>query len=210
MEDARFHPIQCRCGQFQARLARPDLAMRAICYCRDCRAYAHFLGAPEGLLDALGGTEVAIVRPRRVAFVAGVEQLACMSLSPRGIFRWYARCCRTPIGNTPRDARIPYLGLVHSCYAQGGRPPGAAMGPVRMKVNRRSAHGDPGGTPLVPLMLGGARQVASIAWDRVSGRYRDNPFFDAATGAPCREPQVIEKAARDALMTRDAPRRGPG
>jgi hypothetical protein len=195
------HPIRCRCGQLRARLARPDLAMRAICYCRDCQAYAHFLGPPVGLLDALGGTEVAIVRPRRVAFVAGVEQLACMSLSPRGIFRWYARCCRTPIGNTPRDARIPYLGLVHACYADAGAPVDA-LGPVRMKVNRQSAHGDPGGTALAPLMLAGARQAASLAWDRVSGKYRENPFFDAASGAPCREPEVITKEARAALMTR--------
>ena len=196
------HPVQCRCGRLRAQLARPDLAMRAICYCRDCRAYAHFLGPPEGLLDALGGTEVAIVRPRRVAFVAGAEHLACMSLSPRGIYRWYARCCGTPIGNTPRDARIPYLGLVYSCYARGGPPPDEALGPVRMKVNRQGALGDPGGTPLAPLLWAGALQAASLAWDRVSGRYRENPFFDAATGAPCRPPEVMTKEARAALMAR--------
>jgi hypothetical protein len=196
------HPIRCRCGQLQARLDHPDLATRAICYCRDCRAYAHFLGPPEGLLDALGGTEVAIVRPRRVAFTAGLEHLACMSLSPRGIYRWYARCCRTPIGNTPRDHRIPYLGLVHSCLDQAGPPLDAALGPVRMKVHRHGAHGDPGGTPLVPLALAGARQGLSLAWDRVSGNYRDSAFFDAATGAPRVAPEVISREARQALLDR--------
>jgi hypothetical protein len=197
---AATHPIRCRCGQFQAQLAHPRRGMRAICYCRDCRAYAHFLGPPAGLLDDHGGTEVVIVRPRSVAFVAGRDQLACMSLSPRGIYRWYARCCHTPLGNTPRDVRIPYLGLVHSCLEHGGRSLDESFGPVRMKVNRQSAQGHPGGTPIAPLVLAAARQAASLVWHRVGGAYRDNPFFDARTGAPCVEPQVIPKAARDALM----------
>jgi hypothetical protein len=196
------HPIRCKCGAFQAQLAHPEHGTRAICYCRDCRAYAHFLGPPPGLLDDLGGTEVLIVRPRSVAFTAGQDRLACMSLSPRGIYRWYASCCRTPLGNTPRDARIPYLGLVHSCLGDGGAALGAAFGPVRMKVNRQSAHGHPDPPPLVPLLFAGARQGASLAWHRVSGAYRDNPFFDARTGAPQVTPQVITKAAREALMQR--------
>lgn len=199
---AAAHPIRCKCGQFQAQLAHPERGMRAICYCRDCRAYAHFLGPPAGLLDDRGGTEVVIVRPRSVALVAGLDRLACMSLSPRGIFRWYASCCRTPLGNTPRDMRIPYLGLVHSCLANAGPSLDDSFGPVRMKVNRQSALGDPGGTPLVPMVLAGVRQAASLAWHRIGGAYRDNPFFDARTGAPRVEPQVLSRAARDALMQR--------
>jgi hypothetical protein len=199
---AADHPIRCRCGQFRARVAHPQRGVRAICYCRDCRAYAHFLGPPEGMLDAHGGTEVVVVRPATVSFDAGAEHLGCMSLSPRGTLRWFARCCGTPIGNLPRDIRLAHLGLIHTCLEQAGPALDASFGPVRMKVNRASAQGDPGGVPLLGFALAGARYAASMAWSRVSGGYRSNPFFDAGSGAPCVEPQVIPKAARDALMRR--------
>jgi hypothetical protein len=199
---AADHPIRCRCGQFRARVAHPQRGVRAICYCRDCRAYAHFLGPPEGMLDAHGGTEVVVVRPATVSFDAGAEHLGCMSLSPRGTLRWFARCCGTPIGNLPRDIRLAHLGLIHTCLEQAGPALDASFGPVCMKVNRASAQGDPGGVPLLGFALAGARYAASMAWSRVSGGYRSNPFFDAGSGAPCVEPQVIPKAARDALMRR--------
>jgi hypothetical protein len=196
------HPIRCRCGKLQARLAQPARGIRAICYCRDCRAYAHFLGPPDGMLDERGGTAVVVVHPRTVTFLDGVEHLACMSLSPRGTLRWFARCCRTPVGNTPRDVRIAYLGLVHDCLEQGGAPLDASFGPVAMQVNRQSAiGGDPGGTSTVAVALAGARLAASLGWARVSGGYRDNPFFDAS-GKPRIAPEVVTRAARDALMQR--------
>ena len=124
-----------------------------------------------------------------------------MSLSPRGTLRWYTRCCRTPIANAPRDWRIAHLSLVHDCLRHAGPALDDAFGPVRMKVNRQSAHGDPGGVPLLPFLAAGARYAASIAWSRVSGGYRDNPFFDAA-GAPRVAPQVVTHAEREALMAR--------
>ena len=196
------HPIRCKCGQLRGRIAHPGRGIRAACYCRDCRAYAHFLGPPEGMLDEYGGTGVVVVAPRTVTLDAGLEHLACMSLSPRGTLRWFASCCRTPIGNTPRDFRIAHLGLVQDCLAHGDASLDASFGPVRMKVNRQSAHGDPGGVPLLPLVAGAARYVTTMAWSRISGAHRDNPFFDAATGAPRVAAQVIGKAERDALMAR--------
>jgi hypothetical protein len=196
------HPIRCRCGQFRARVAHPERGVRAICYCRDCRAYAHFLGPPDGMLDAHGGTEVVVVRPASVSFDAGADQLACMSLSPRGTLRWFTRCCGTPVGNLPRDIRLAHLGLIHSCLDQGGADLDAAFGPVRMKVNRASARGDPGGAPPVGFAIAGVRYAASMAWSRVSGGYRNNPFFDSSSGAPIAAPQVISRAERDALMAR--------
>ncbi|MFZ2237575.1 MAG: DUF6151 family protein, partial [Dokdonella sp.] len=48
----------------------------------------------------------------------GEDELACMSLSPNGMLRWYASCCSTPIGNTPRDRNMPYVGVVSACVPE--------------------------------------------------------------------------------------------
>jgi len=112
---ARDHPIECRCGQVRGTIAAGAKFTRAICYCRDCQAFAAALGAPAGMLDAKGGTDVVATLPRDVRFTAGADRLACLSLTDHGLLRWYASCCRAPIGNTPRNPKISYVGLVHSC-----------------------------------------------------------------------------------------------
>jgi hypothetical protein len=185
------HPLRCRCGKFQAEVRHPERGMRAVCYCRDCQAFAHFLGLPPGMLDAHAGTEIVAVRPRDVRFVQGAEHLACMSLGPKGLVRWFTSCCRTPIGNTPRDVRLAHVGLVHTALESTGSDLARTFGPVRMRVNRQGAQGRPEASPPLTFFAAIARYMTALAWARVSGNYRTNPFFDAATGRPRVEPQVL-------------------
>ena len=191
------HPIRCRCGRIQGTLSQPARGVRGVCYCRDCRSFARFLGPPEGMLDANGGTEVVAVRPDRVRFERGVDQLACMSLSPNGTLRWYAACCRTPIGNTPRNWRFPHLGLVHDCLDAGGDRE-KAFGPVRMVVNRQGASRPVAAAPFPGFAAAIARYASGLAAARIGGAYRRNPLFDA-NGKPIVEPQVVSKAERERL-----------
>ena len=193
------HPLRCRCGQFQAEVDHPERGTRAVCYCRDCQAFAHFLGPPPGMLDRHGGTEVVAVRPGDVRFLQGVEHLGCMSLSPNGMLRWFTTCCRTPVGNTPRDIRLAHVGLVHTVLATAGRDPGASFGPVRMRVNRRSAHGEPEAAPPLAFFAAIARFPGRLAWSWLSGNYKANPFFDAATGQPLVAPRVLSLEERRRL-----------
>lgn len=183
-------PIRCRCGSFRAQLARPERGTRAVCYCKDCQAFAHFLGPPPGMLDAHGGTDIVAVRPRDVTFLQGAEQLACMSLAPGGLLRWFTRCCRTPIGNTPRAMQLAHVGLVHSALeAEGGLD--QAVGPVRMRVNRQSAHGSPPAARPFTFAAAIAGYLLRLLGSRLGGEYRSNPFFDPATGRPRVAPQVL-------------------
>jgi hypothetical protein len=39
-----------------------------------------------------------------------------------------------------------------------------------------------------------------LAWSRISGKYRQNPFFDATTGLPLVPPRVLSKAEHEKLM----------
>jgi hypothetical protein len=196
------HPLRCRCGLLQGLIAQPARGTRGVCYCRDCQAYARFLGPPPGMLDSLGGTDITAVRPHRVSFTGGIEQLACMSLSPRGTLRWYAACCGTPIANTPRDWRVPHVGVPHSALEGPGAPSlDASFGPVRLRVNRHGASG----TPPRVSMLTTARAIAgflgSMAITRVTGRYRRTPFFDARGRARV-EPRILSETERAAAYGR--------
>jgi hypothetical protein len=194
------HPVHCRCGRLTGEISDPGHGIRGVCYCRDCQAFAHFLGAPGDVLDDMGGTEVVAVRPQRFSFTQGREHLACMSLTNGGLLRWYAGCCNTAIGNTPRDPRVAHLGLVSVCLTDPARSLESVFGPVRMRVNRQSAKGTPEAMTLrtlatvLPYML-------SLAYARLSGGYRRNPFFDERTGAPVVAPRVLSPWEREQLMT---------
>ena len=70
------HPLQCRCGALKGHVSRTQAVNRCVCYCRDCQAFAHFLGRPADILDESGGTDVIQTRAANVAFTQGKETLA--------------------------------------------------------------------------------------------------------------------------------------
>ena len=196
------HPLRCRCGTLQGRVAAPDRAMgRGICYCTDCRAFAHFLGRADDVLDLQGGTDVIATHPQHVVINQGLDALACMSMSPRGLLRWYASCCRTPIGNTVRNPKLAYVGLVHTCLEGAGVPIERSFGPVTLRLNRDSATG-----PVAERsrgMFGSAlRFMRTTFGARIAGSYKRSPFFDADSGMPVVAPHVLTKAEREQLNAR--------
>jgi hypothetical protein len=203
----KHHPIRCRCGAFEAELARPSLGIRAICYCTDCQTYAHFLGLPDGMLDMQGGTEIVAVQPMQVSFKRGWEYVECMSLSDRGTLRWYTSCCKTPIGNMPRDIRRSHLGLVHTCLDSEGSSLDATFGPVTMTVHSSGTKTETRrktGTAFASAVL---RYLALRAWSRISGSYRVNPFLAGPSGDPVARPRNLAEAERAALRCLVHPKR---
>lgn len=188
--------LRCRCGQLRGQVDERRVAARAVCYCKDCQAFGRFLGT--GVLDSAGGTEVAATLPAAVRFDAGLEHLACMSLGPKGLYRWYASCCRTPIGNTPRDPRTSYLGLVRACLDASDAELDKALGPLRCRVETKSASAP---VPSSALATAGVvfRVGTMLAKARLGGGYRDNPFFRPATSEPVKEVQVLSLEQRKAL-----------
>jgi hypothetical protein len=185
--------LQCKCGLVQADVDLQHVYARARCYCTDCRAFARFLGKPDGVLDAQGGTEILAILPAAVRFTSGTERIACMSLSPRGLLRWYADCCGTPIGNTPRDRKTAYVGLVTASLPALDD----ALAPSTIALNTDSALGPVRPTPLATI--GGVlRIMRHVIVARLRKTYRNNPFF-AESGAPLVTPQVVTRAQREAL-----------
>lgn len=169
---------------------------RATCYCKDCRAFARFLGVP-GVLDARGGTDIVPVAPAAVSFTAGRENVVCMSLSPKGLLRWYAACCRTPLANTPREPKLPYVGMVSACFDAPPQVVDAAFGPRdRVALNTQSATGSVRSTPM-HLAISSFRILLGVLGVKLRGE-RTWPFFDAS-GQPLREPEVVTRERRAEL-----------
>jgi hypothetical protein len=192
------HPLRCNCGSIAGYLLWPRQAGRALCYCRDCQAFARFLGNPERTLDPFGGTDIIAASPRHVHFTRGLDRLRCMSMSEKGLLRWYAACCRTPVGSTPRNPKLSYVGLVRNFLAGSPSDLKEAFGPARAAVNTRSATGRVGPTP-VATFLAVQKILRNVLWSRISGKYRENPFFRPGGAEPIVAPEVLSRAQRRAL-----------
>ena len=188
--------LSCRCGATQGIVDPRGVYARAVCYCKDCQAFARFLGSPDQILDRQGGTEIAAFLPAAIQFTTGMERLACVSLSDKGLLRWYAGCCRTPIGNTPRDRKLPYAGLIRACL------PGVdeSLGPLKIALNAGSAIGEIKATP-VAAFLGVTKIMGKVIAAKLRGRDKENPFFFPDSGAPIRTPQVLTLAERMSLQS---------
>ena len=196
---AMTRPLRCRCGGVQGAVSHPERASRGVCYCRDCRAYAHALGAAGIILDELGGTDVVATLGKYVSITRGMENLACLSLTEKGLLRWHARCCNTPIANTPRDFRLSYVGLVHNCLEHSSEPLDTAFCPVRIWVNTKGAKGKPPSTRLRGF-ISFARLAVSLVSTRLGGTYRNTPFFDSRRGTPVVVPRVLSASERERAM----------
>jgi hypothetical protein len=189
------HPFQCRCGALNGLLSQPHRALRGVCYCKDCRAYAHHLGAASGTHDCLGGAEFVAAQAQHVSFISGVEQLACLSLTEKGLLRWYARCCNTPICNTARHWKVPYVGLIGACLKTDPVAFERSFPCVQMRVNTGSAKQAPPSMRL-STVVSLAGFIPRVMLSSISGAYRKTPFFDQGRGAPVVAVTVLSEADR--------------
>ena len=193
-------PLACACGTVRgvAHGVSPRAGNRLICYCHYCQRFVEELGCADDVLDAHGGTDIFQISPAQIEITAGRERLACLRLTRRGVLRWYAACCDTPIGNTLPTPKIPFVGLIHSFLDPGSRTLDEMLGPVLAGVNGKSARGDRkeiDAHDTAPLRVLLRVYGKLFAW-RLRGDHKRSPFFDSR-GAPVAEPQrMYERGAR--------------
>ena len=204
-------PIRCSCGALRGTLrdASPESGNRCVCYCDDCQSFAHFLERADEILDENGGTDIFQTSSGQLEFNQGLEHLTCMRLTDSGMFRWYAACCNTAIGNTPGTSRVPFVGLIHSCVddVSEGRSRDQAFGPIRMRGFARFAKGDRSKLEAhegAPLAMG--PRVTEILKEALQrGDQNRSAFFKTNTDEPCVSPRILTALElRDAEAARDA------
>lgn len=188
-------PFRCRCGTLQGEIEPGDVYARATCYCRDCQAFARALGRADDVLDPQGGTEILAMLPAGIRLTAGGTQLACLSLGPKGLLRWHSACCDTPIANTLRDPKTPYVGVLAASVPGGPEVLDDEVGPSRIALSTGSALGQVKATPL-RTGVGVLRIMWGMLRARLRGRHRDNQFFQPGTGQPVAKPRVLTREER--------------
>jgi hypothetical protein len=191
--------VRCRCGEVRGMLseASPRTVNRVTCYCDDCQAFAHQLGRAD-LLNENGGSDIVQVAPAVLSFTKGQDRIVGLRLTPKGLHRWYAKCCNTPVGNTMGPA-VPFVGLFAQIFDVPvvddviGAPTGAILG--------KYAIGEaPAGSSGISLRLMLAAIGKVIGW-RFGGKTWPHPFFARETRAAIYPVTVISKERREALRT---------
>jgi hypothetical protein len=201
-KDMNSIDLQCTCGHLTGRLLDPTprTGTRLVCMCDDCQTYAHFLERPDELLDRNGGTEVYQSAPARVRFGSGTDQLRCLRQSPKGLMRWYAACCNTPVVNGLASARWPFASVLEPFYRCNDEEVlDRAFGPVRARTQARFGYGQlpPDAHARAPLGVTlHATRVLARSW--LAGEHDPNPFFQQS-GAPVVEPRVLSADERQRL-----------
>lgn len=189
MSDLKF---SCKCGTLSGVLhdVSPKAGSRVVCYCKDCQAGAHALKA-DHVLNSRAGTDIFQTVPSLVDIQTGKEHLACMRLSPKGLMRWYAGCCDTPLFNTLSSPGLTFVGIATS-NLQGNKD---ALGPV-IAVNKGEC-----ATPGDPIksygFLSAGWQIMKRNLSAKLRRDKATPFFDAS-GHPVVTPRVLTLEERKA------------
>lgn len=182
--------FSCACGELQGYVSPEALktGTHIACYCADCRANEIYHNRPD---PAPGPVELYQIAPDGLHITQGAEHLSLLRLGPKGLFRWYAGCCGMPFANTLAKPGLPFAGVRTNLFDQPeifGKITTRAFMPRTGKPPRTT-----GALPMVYRLF--TRMIAS----RLSGRWKETPFFDTDTGRPTSEPVVLSKAERLAV-----------
>ncbi len=180
----------CSCGAIQGRItaAGAKSATHAVCFCRDCRAAHLYFGQPD---PASGPIEVLLMPPDDIRIDKGAEHLALMQLSPKGMLRCYAKCCNAPLATISPKPKLPFAAFFVDRIADTR---GLAPITIRGFVPR------PGGKQthekVWPAAIG---LILRVSRSRLTGSWKNTPFFNPENGAPVSKPVVLTKTERAAL-----------
>lgn len=188
MPDIAF---SCECGTLKGTLrgANTRSDTHAECFCTDCRAAELHLGQPD---PAPGPVGIYQTSPDRIVIDQGQDQLAVFSFGEKNLLRWHAMCCNVPLFNTMRSPKVSFVGIRTNRLADT-----AALGPIVGRGFIPVAEGKPKHEGLPRLIWG---MAARIIAGRLSGRWKQTPFFDITTLETTRPVTVLPKGTRAGLL----------
>ncbi len=182
--------LRCACGNVQGVAADvdPNAGTRLSCCCDDCQSFAHYLKRSRNVLDQYGGTDIFQMPVANLKLTHGLREVSCVRLSAKGLYRWYAKCCQTPIGNTLGPA-APFIGLIHSFIANVDAKDeslGKSRGYIQTKHAIESVPTEAMGSELKLI----ARSLVKMGLWKLRGLSKPSVFFDD-DGSPIVTPEVL-------------------
>lgn len=181
-------PFSCTCGQIRGTLhsASPTRGNHVRCYCAACRAAVLYT---TGVDVHDRGVELYQTTPDKISFSQGRENLAVFSFNPSKLLRFRASCCGVPLFTMLPTPKFALAGMMTNLLEDT-----SAIGPVVMEAFIPQADGSSKHSSSLRL-YGGTMWRAFIA--RLTGRWKQTPFFDVRTGkavAPVYVPTAEERA----------------
>lgn len=192
-----MHLVKCKCGALHGHVLPGAPNSRVRCYCTDCQAFGRYFGKEAKVLDAQGGTEIVQVCQSRLCFDGGLEHLTAIRLTDKGMIRWYASCCLTPIGNTMPDRKMSFIGLIHSCLDKSSIDKDFGTGIASFSTSEAIGEPKPQQRGVFGTIL---RFMRLVFMSRMLGRYKKSPLFDAV-GVPIVEPRILSSDELARLKT---------
>ncbi|MBJ7539367.1 DUF6151 family protein [Marinomonas transparens] len=191
--------LKCACGSVQGTTTNVTgkSGTRVVCCCDDCQSFAHYLEQESDaseqkvdVLDQYGGTDIFQMPIASLKITQGNEHVSCMRLSPKGIHRWYAKCCNTPIGNT-MDAGVPFVGVIHN-FMDNEATREADLGKSRGHIMVKFATQHVPENLQVSFFKITLRVLAKLLIWKLKGLNKPSVFFKE-NGDPVVEPNVLTK-----------------
>lgn len=136
--------LECLCGKVKGTVeVIPQSFFHVHCLCSDCQKFASYLRNEKNILDAHGGSELFQTYPDSMKITEGTENIACVQLKHKGLYRWHTRCCNMPLANTMRSSSIPFIGVsVKLMKFTHEYEKNRILGPVILKAFGKDAIGD--------------------------------------------------------------------
>lgn len=187
--------ISCDCGAFKAELqAFPkNTPGRLACYCNDCQAYLNKIERTD-VLDEYGGSEIIPVYPGEVKILQGKESLKCYKLTEKGLYRWTAGCCNTPIVNTPPG--FPWAGIFHTAYKNSDPSSLDSLGKIKSRIFGKYAKGQP---PFEIADKMGFKALLTVMPFVIKGKIlkkaEGSEFFESDGRTPIAVPEILEEGS---------------
>lgn len=182
--------FSCGCGALRGEISPAGLrhGTHVECFCADCRANELAHRQPDPAPGPVGLFQMAA---HHIKITAGQEHLALLRLSPKGLLRWYADCCGTPMFNTLAKPALSFAAIRSPRLTDPAR-----LGPVRGRgFVPRPGGGKPKMEGMAPVLWGLASRALAA---RLNGKWRANPFFDDS-GAPIAPARILSREERATL-----------
>jgi len=128
--------LKCACGKVKGTLkVVPGAFFHVHCLCCDCQDFAVKLNNKDTVLDEHGGSELFQTYPTFMEITEGQEQIACLQLTDKGLYRWHTQCCNMPLANTMSSSKVPFVGVsVKLMQFANEQEKITMLGPVMMKA----------------------------------------------------------------------------
>ncbi len=182
--------LKCSCGKVRGKTKNVNerSGTRIMCCCDDCQSFAQYLNQESSVLDQYGGTDIFQMPISNIKITEGIEQISSVKLSEKGLYRWYTKCCNTPIGNSMGPG-VPFIGIIHNFMDNAStldEELGKSRGHIQTKFARKE----------VPTVLKGSsikiiiRSLSKLLLWKVKGLNKPSVFFDD-NGKPIAKPNIL-------------------